>query len=37
MRYRGKAGILRDVRIPVRPHFGVISVAPKEAEFVDSG
>jgi acetamidase/formamidase/AraC-like DNA-binding protein len=29
-------GILRDVRIPVRPHFGVIGVAPKEAEIVDS-
>jgi len=29
-------GILKDVRIPVRPHFGVIAVAPKEAEFVDS-
>ncbi len=28
--------ILKDVRIPVRPHFGVIAVAPKEAEFVDS-
>jgi acetamidase/formamidase len=31
-----KHGILRDVRIPVRPHFGVIAVAPKEAELVDS-
>jgi acetamidase/formamidase len=29
-------GILKGVRIPVRPHFGVIVVAPKEAEFVDS-
>jgi acetamidase/formamidase len=29
-------GILKDVRIPVRPHFGVIALAPKEAEFVDS-
>jgi len=29
-------GILAGVRIPVRPHFGVIAVAPKEAEFVDS-
>src|SRR5277367_1764332 len=28
--------ILKGVRIPVRPHFGVIAVAPKEAEFVDS-
>jgi acetamidase/formamidase len=29
-------GILRGVHIPIRPHFGVIAVAPKEAEFVDS-
>jgi acetamidase/formamidase len=29
-------GILKGVRIPVRPHFGVIAVAPREAEFVDS-
>jgi acetamidase/formamidase len=29
-------GILKDVRIPVRPHFGVMAVAPKEAEFVDT-
>jgi acetamidase/formamidase len=29
-------GILKDVRIPVRPHFGVIALAPREAEFVDS-
>ena len=29
-------GILRDVRVPIRPHFGVMAVAPKEAEFVDT-
>ena len=29
-------GILKDVSIPVRPHFGLIALAPKEAEFVDS-
>jgi acetamidase/formamidase len=29
-------GILKGVRIPVRPHFGVIAVAPSETEFVDS-
>jgi acetamidase/formamidase len=29
-------GVLAGVRIPVRPHFGVIAVAPREAEFVDS-
>ena len=28
--------ILKGVRIPVRPHFGVIAVAPKEFEFVDT-
>jgi acetamidase/formamidase len=29
-------GILKDVRIPIRPHFGVIALAPREAEIVDS-
>jgi acetamidase/formamidase len=29
-------GILDGVRIPVRPHFGVIAVAPREAEIVTS-
>jgi acetamidase/formamidase len=29
-------GILKDVRIPIRPHFGVIGVAPSAAEMVDS-
>lgn len=29
-------GFLKDVRIPVRPHFGVIGLAPKEADTVDS-
>jgi len=28
--------ILKGVRVPVRPHFGVIAVAPSEAEFVDT-
>ena len=28
--------VLRGVRIPVRPHFGVMAVAPKEAELVDT-
>jgi acetamidase/formamidase len=28
--------VLKGVRIPLRPHFGVIGVAPKEAEIVDS-
>ena len=29
-------GILKGVRIPIRPHFGVIGLAPKEADIVDS-
>jgi acetamidase/formamidase len=29
-------GILKRVRIPIRPHFGVMGVAPQEAEMVDS-
>lgn len=28
--------VLDDVRIPLRPHFGVIGVAPREADLVDS-
>lgn len=28
--------ILKNVRIPVQPHFGVIGLAPKEADIVDS-
>jgi acetamidase/formamidase/AraC-like DNA-binding protein len=29
-------GVLKDVSIPVRPHFGVIGLAPRETEIVDS-
>ena len=29
-------GILKNVRIPIRPHFGVLGLAPKEADIVDS-
>lgn len=29
-------GILKNVRIPIRPHFGVAGLAPKEADMVDS-
>lgn len=29
-------GILKNVRVPIRPHFGVMGVAPKEADYVDS-
>jgi len=31
-----KHSTLSDVRIPARPHFGVMAVAPREAEIVDS-
>jgi acetamidase/formamidase len=29
-------GVLKNIRIPIRPHFGVMTVAPKEAAYVDS-
>jgi acetamidase/formamidase len=29
-------GIMSDVRVPIRPHFGVIGLAPDEADIVDS-
>jgi acetamidase/formamidase/AraC-like DNA-binding protein len=29
-------GVLSDVRIPVRPHFGVMAVAPREPGLIDS-
>ena len=29
-------GILKNVRIPIRPHFGVLGLAPSEADIVDS-
>lgn len=28
--------VLEDVRVPIRPHFGTMGVAPSEADFVDS-
>ncbi|MGQ4273240.1 acetamidase/formamidase family protein [Terrihabitans sp. B22-R8] len=28
--------VLKGVRVPIRPHFGVIGLAPKEADFVNS-
>ncbi len=31
-----KFGVLKNVRVPVRPHFGVLGLAPAEAEMVDS-
>jgi acetamidase/formamidase/AraC-like DNA-binding protein len=33
---RRRHGVLEGVRIPLRPHFGVIGVAPREAGLVDS-
>jgi acetamidase/formamidase len=29
-------GVLKNVRIPIRPHFGVMGVTPNEADYVDS-
>ena len=29
-------GILKDIRVPIRPHFGVLGLAPSEADYVDS-
>jgi acetamidase/formamidase len=29
-------GVLKDVRVPIRPHFGVMGVAPAEADIVDT-
>jgi acetamidase/formamidase len=29
-------GVLKNVRVPIRPHFGVIGLAPKEEDIVDS-
>ena len=28
-------GVLKNVRVPIRPHFGVIALAPKEADIVE--
>ena len=28
-------GVLKNIRIPIRPHFGVMGVAPKEADVVE--
>ena len=28
--------VLKGVRVPIRPHFGVIGLAPKEADYVNS-
>ena len=31
-----KHGVLKNVRVPIRPHFGVLGLAPAEADIVDS-
>lgn len=31
-----KHGVLKNIRVPIRPHFGTIGLAPKEAEIVNS-
>jgi acetamidase/formamidase len=31
-----KHGVLKNLRIPIRPHFGVLGLAPAEADLVDS-
>jgi acetamidase/formamidase len=31
-----KFGVLKGIRVPIRPHFGVMGLAPKEADIVDS-
>ncbi len=33
---RRRHNVLDGIRIPLRPHFGVIAVAPREVDFVDS-
>ncbi|MGH7069918.1 MAG: acetamidase/formamidase family protein [Acetobacteraceae bacterium] len=34
--YHPKTGIMKNVRVPLRPHFGVIGVTPKEVDIVTS-
>ncbi|HEX4338816.1 MAG TPA: acetamidase/formamidase family protein [Polyangiaceae bacterium] len=29
-------GIMKNIRVPIRPHFGTMGLAPKEADIVDS-
>jgi acetamidase/formamidase len=35
-KYRPRHGVLPNVRVPIRPHFGTLGLAPSEAEFVSS-
>lgn len=34
--YNPRQGILKNVRVPIRPHFGTLGLAPKEADMVSS-
>jgi len=34
--YEPRHGILKNVRVPIRPHFGTLGLAPKEADMVSS-
>lgn len=34
--YHPKHGIMKNVRVPMRPHFGNLGLAPKEADIVNS-
>ena len=29
-------GVLKNIRVPIRPHFGTMGLAPKEADYVNS-
>jgi acetamidase/formamidase len=35
-RTRRNWGVLKNVRVPIRPHFGTMGLAPKEADYVNS-
>jgi acetamidase/formamidase len=35
-KFRPRHGVLPNVRVPIRPHFGTLGLAPSEAEFVSS-
>ena len=35
-KYRPQRGVLRNVRVPIRPHFGTLGLAPREADMVSS-
>jgi acetamidase/formamidase len=35
-RYNPREGILKGVRVPIRPHFGTLGLAPREADMVSS-